>query len=239
MGIMVKESESHWLTWRESLHRRCRSFKPIGATLMGIDGYDSGISNWLWLYGQNMTCKDECEFGHSLDVVVGGEFGPADFIYMTGVARNQTFVAVDRPSQSDAMAITLPNGQRAIQIQQAMESISYTGKFEFSCPASYFTPYSANRFTLHATFCEARVEMSRRWGSTAVSEYNTGLALIELEVSWLAGVGLLNQTSVGPFPARPYPTRLDAQGRSGTQDINIRSAQIDARSPDVSNPLFA
>jgi len=184
-----------------------------GHTFGSRSGYNSGIKNWLWLYAQNMTCLAECRFGDMVDVVVGGQFGPADFSYIDGALRRETFVALDMPYQSDAKAVRLPDGRRAIQITQGMSSHTYDGQFQFSCAADRFTPYSANRFTYHATLCTATVWLrvkSRVCNKDPSchlvrnSTYTTSLGLLELDRSWLLGVGLLNETKAGPYPSRPY-----------------------------------
>eukprot|EP00931_Biecheleriopsis_adriatica_P057690 TRINITY_DN34243_c0_g1_i1.p1 TRINITY_DN34243_c0_g1~~TRINITY_DN34243_c0_g1_i1.p1 ORF type:complete len:267 (-),score=30.70 TRINITY_DN34243_c0_g1_i1:15-815(-) len=174
-------------------------------------GYDSGISNWLWLYAQNMTCANSqsCEFGNPLNIVVGGQFGPAVLVYVDGAAlRGESFIGLDRPAQSDAKAVDLPEGGRAIQIKQGIQGIHHEGEFQFLCPAKRITPYSANKFTMHAMGCPAQITVRRRpvipGSDTKSSTYTTNLGLVELDVSWLSKLGLQNDTTKGPYPMVPY-----------------------------------
>jgi len=177
-------------------------------------GYDSGISNWLWLYGQNMTCQTGCDFGQKVDMVVGGQFGPLDLVYIDGSLRRESFFALDMPQQADAKAVVMADGRRAIQITQRMSTQQYDGEFEFACAAEKFTPYSANKYTFHATLCSASVWLRTKKSlcrrepgclKARNSTYTTSLGLLELDRSWLSGVGLLNETTTGPYPSRPYP----------------------------------
>ena len=180
-----------------------------GHTFGARSGYDSGIPNWMWLYAQNMTCQSHegCDFGASLNIDVGGQFGALDFIYIDGAPlRTDTFVAIDAPALSDAKRVALPDGRPAIQITQRMGSMRHVGHFQLTCAAERFTPYSANKFTLHATFCAASVTLRTRLEKKS-SMYSTQLGLVELEASWLAGVGLLAATTAGPYPQVPYGSR--------------------------------
>jgi len=185
-----------------------------GHTFGSRSGYDSGIKNWLWLYAPNMTCDSHagCDFEDTINVVVGGQFGPADFIYIDGMLRGETLIGLDKPAQSDATSIILPNGKTAIQVVQSFASESFEGSFQFTCAVDKFTPYSANKFTFHATLCTAVVRLRTKirsatsypLGSKHYNKYSTNLSLVELDVTWLSKLGLINKTKVGPYPMVPY-----------------------------------